>query len=29
VARRTPGGDLPSQLQQILFDVADGINLHT
>jgi hypothetical protein len=22
-------GDLPSQLQQILFDVADGINLHT
>ena len=22
-------GDLPSQLQQILFEVADGINLHT
>jgi hypothetical protein len=22
-------GDLPRQLQQILFDVADGINPHT
>jgi len=22
-------GDLPRQLQQVLFDVADGINLHS